>query len=101
MFRVADRNAREISKEKGKVIVSPHLNSIEEVGRGFGRLSHQAFDKAVGATDGCHIRIKPPKHKQADYFDHKLIHSIQLQAICNSSGKFMNHFLLIKLTCAL
>uniref|UniRef100_UPI003AAC81F6 putative nuclease HARBI1 n=1 Tax=Centroberyx gerrardi TaxID=166262 RepID=UPI003AAC81F6 len=93
IFRVVHRIAKEIRRCKSKVIFFPSPNTLEEVGRGFGQLAqHEAFNKAVGAIDGCHIRIKPPKHNQLDYFNYKQFHSIQLQGICDSSGRFLDIF---------
>uniref|UniRef100_UPI003AAF2656 putative nuclease HARBI1 n=1 Tax=Centroberyx gerrardi TaxID=166262 RepID=UPI003AAF2656 len=93
IFRVVHRIAKEIRRCKPKVIFFPSPNTLEEVGRGFGQLAqHEAFDEAVGAVDGCHIRIKPNKHNQLDYFNYKQFHSIQLQGICDSSGRFLDIF---------
>ena len=40
------------------------------------------------ATDGCHISIKPPADDEQSYFNRKQRHSVVLQGICDSSGKF-------------
>ncbi len=70
--RVVHKVAKDIRKVKGEIIHFPHAQSIDEVRSGLGRLAHHSvFDKAVGAIDGCHIGIKPPKHNQADYFNYK------------------------------
>ncbi|XP_046905803.1 putative nuclease HARBI1 isoform X3 [Hypomesus transpacificus] len=65
-----------------------------EVSEGFARLArHGAFARAMGAIDSCHVRIKSPgePHGQ-DYFNRKLFHSIQLQAVCDHAGRFIDVF---------
>ncbi len=58
---------------------------------------HKVTDKTVSTRkhcihDGCHIRIKAPSGPaSADYINRKLFHAIQLQAICDSDGKFWVH----------
>ena len=42
----------------------------------------------LGAIDGCHIPIKPPADDEQSYFNRKQRHSVVLQGICDSSGKF-------------
>ncbi|KAL2087167.1 hypothetical protein ACEWY4_018226 [Coilia grayii] len=67
---------------------------VREVGDGFARLAgHGAFRKAMGAIDGCHIRIKAPGEPHAQcYRNRKLFSSIQLQAVCNHAGAFIDVF---------
>ncbi|XP_046907191.1 putative nuclease HARBI1 [Hypomesus transpacificus] len=47
----------------------------------------------MGAIDGCHVRIKSPgePHGQ-NYFNRKSFHSIQLQAVCDHAGRFIDVF---------
>ncbi|KAM3619981.1 uncharacterized protein V6R79_016682 [Siganus canaliculatus] len=79
------RIAREIRKARSKMTIFPSCDTLDEVVWWFGVLAqHGAFNKAVGATDGCHIRIKPPKQNKPDYFNYKQFYSIRLQAICDS-----------------
>lgn len=67
---------------------------LEEVGRGFARLGqHNVLQAAVGAIDGCHIRIKAPGEPDAQcYKNRKLFPSIQLQGVCDAQGRFLNVF---------
>lgn len=91
--RVVHRIAQKIMDIAGKVICYSLHDELEEVGLRFGRLArHTAFDKAVGAINGCHIRIKPPNRNKEDYFNYKQFYSIQMQAICDSQGHFLNIF---------
>ncbi|MGH0175582.1 UNVERIFIED_CONTAM: hypothetical protein FKN15_070955 [Acipenser sinensis] len=67
------------------VIVFPKPEELDDFGQGFGRLAQNAaFNKAVGAIDGFHVRIKGPGGAYAqDYLNRKLLFSIQHQAICD------------------
>ncbi|XP_056121572.1 uncharacterized protein LOC130099790 [Rhinichthys klamathensis goyatoka] len=74
-----------------RYICFPTGDDLEAVGAGFAQLSGPpAFSRAVGAIDGCHIRIKPPANNSHCYFNRKLFHSIQLQAITDHRGKFLD-----------
>ncbi len=87
------RIAKEIRHVKSKVIFFPPPNTLEEIGQGFEQLArHGAFSKAVGAIDGCHIRIKAPKNNKACYYNYKGFYSVQMQGICDSSGRFIDVF---------
>ncbi|XP_012717788.2 putative nuclease HARBI1 [Fundulus heteroclitus] len=76
------------------VIRFPLPAECAEVGRGFQHLAGSpAFSRCVGAIDGCHIRIKAPLPGTAsEYLNRKQFHSILLQAICDSTGKFLDVF---------
>lgn len=77
----------------GWVICYPRPDQLLAIGLGFAQLAwHPAFQKAVGAIDGCNIRIKPPGQNKEDYFNYKLFYSIQMQAVCDSAGRFLNIF---------
>lgn len=63
--RIVHRVAFDIRRCKANVISFPTANMLGDIGRAFGQLAqHDAFNNAVGAIDGCHIGIKPPKHNQ-------------------------------------
>ncbi|GLD68631.1 putative nuclease HARBI1 [Lates japonicus] len=67
-----------------RVIRFPTRNELEEIGAGFQQLSGSpAFNKVAGSIDGCHVRIVPPGRFAADYFNRKLFHCVQFQAICD------------------
>lgn len=92
--RVVHKIAREIKAvAAGWVICYPRPDQLHAIGLGFAQLErHHAFQKAVGAIDGCHIRIKPPGRNKEDYFNYKQFYSIQMQAVCDSTGRFLNIF---------
>ncbi len=77
----------------GQVIGCPRPDQIDAVGQGFAQLArHPAFQNAVGAIDGCHIRIKPLGFNKDDYFNYRQFYNIQMQAVCHSTGQFLNIF---------
>ncbi|KAK7909409.1 hypothetical protein WMY93_014093 [Mugilogobius chulae] len=74
-----------------RVIRLPSDDDLPEVAAGFQQLAGSAaFNKVVGSIDGCHVRIKPPSVNAQCYFNRKLFHSIQLQAVCDHSAKFID-----------
>ncbi|KAL1246537.1 hypothetical protein QQF64_034582 [Cirrhinus molitorella] len=82
--RVVHKIACEIKNAvaAGWVICYPRPDQLHAIGLGFAQLArHTAFQKAVGAIDGCHIRIKPPGRNKEDYFNYKQFYSIQMQAV--------------------
>ena len=44
----------------------------------------------IGAIDGSHIRVAPPKRNEQSYFNRKSFHSVILQAVCDPRGYFMS-----------
>ncbi|KAJ8359381.1 hypothetical protein SKAU_G00159060 [Synaphobranchus kaupii] len=51
----------------------------------------RVFSGCVGAIDGCHVRVKVPSGANGhDYINRKLFAFIQLQAVCDSKGKFLD-----------
>lgn len=52
---------------------------------------HPAFDKAWEVIDGW-IHITPRVQHKEDYFNYKCFHSIQMQVVCDATGRFLNIF---------
>ncbi|RXN38687.1 membrane-spanning 4-domains subfamily A member 4A-like protein [Labeo rohita] len=76
-----------------RVITFPTPDDLEEVGAGFAQLAGSpAFCTVAGAIEGCHIWIKAPASDAPCYFNRKLFHSVQLQAITDHKGKFIDIF---------
>ncbi|KAM3857067.1 putative nuclease HARBI1 [Diretmus argenteus] len=74
-----------------RIIHFPQGNDINDVGDGFARLAGSAhFNVVVGAIDGCHISVKPRKADENCYPNRKLFYSIQLQAICDHRGRYVD-----------
>ncbi|KAG9274541.1 putative nuclease HARBI1 [Astyanax mexicanus] len=93
VYDVVHRTAECIMAVFKRVVLFPSPEELEAIGAGFCRLAGSpAFHHVVGSIDGSHIRIKPPGEFKEDYFNRKLFYSIQLQAICDHSGRFLNVF---------
>ncbi|XP_022520223.1 putative nuclease HARBI1 [Astyanax mexicanus] len=90
---IVHRVSKDVSGIIKRVITLPTGDDLEVIGAGFAHLAGSpAFTVAVGAIDGCHIRIKPPSANAQCYLNRKLFHSVQLQAICDHQGKFLDIF---------
>ncbi|XP_033938050.1 uncharacterized protein [Pseudochaenichthys georgianus] len=79
-----------------KTLISlPTAYELAEIGDGFCQLAKSpAFHRAAGAIHGCHIRIKPSGNEyHKDCINYKLFPSIQMQAICDSTGRFLDVFI--------
>lgn len=61
---------------------------LHNIMRGFYEKTN--FPNVVGAIDGTHIRIKSPAEDEHLYVNRKNYHSINVQAVCDSSMKFLN-----------
>lgn len=77
VHRVVHKVSRAVLGLLKNMVRVPQGEELEEIGAGFARLAGSpAFRMAVGAIDGCHIRIKPPAFNAACYFNRKLFHSV-------------------------
>lgn len=94
VFHAIQKVADKIVEKRSHCITFPEPHELEATGEGFAALAqNEVFPACVGAIDGCHIRIKAPAGPTSvDYFNRKLFHSIQLQAVCDSGGKFLDTF---------
>lgn len=93
VHRVIHKVAQNIWVKLKNVIFFPRPEELQAVGQGFVELSRTpAFKNVVGAIDGTHIRIKPPRQHQIDYLNYKGYYSISMQAICDSCGRFLDIF---------
>ncbi|CAJ1084164.1 nuclease HARBI1 [Xyrichtys novacula] len=90
---IAHRVTKAVMGILGRTIRLPNPDQLEDIAAGFSRLGGSpALRTVVGAIDGCHVRIKPPAAHQLDFLNRKLFHSIQLQAICDHQGRFLDLF---------
>ncbi|RXN30258.1 methenyltetrahydrofolate synthase domain-containing isoform X2 [Labeo rohita] len=93
VHRIIHKVAQNIWVKLKNVIFFPRAEELQAVGQGFVELSRTpAFKNVVGAIDGTHIRIKPLRQHQIDYLNYKGFYSISMQAICDSSGRFLDIF---------
>ena len=73
-----------------KIIRLPNEIEVQTIMREFEEIS--GFPQAVGAVDGCHIRIKAPLKDAEDYINRKDYHSIILQGFVDNSYLFRDIF---------
>lgn len=74
-----------------QVIKFPNEDQLRAIGSRFcNRANTDIFEKAAGAIDGTHVRIKCPPALHDQYINRKLNYSIQCQAVCDSSSKFLD-----------
>ncbi|CAJ1081180.1 putative nuclease HARBI1 isoform X1 [Xyrichtys novacula] len=88
---IAHRVTKAVLGILGRTIHLPDPDQLEDIAAGFSCLGGSpALRTVVGAIDGCHVCIKPPAAHQLDFLNRKLFHSIQLQAICDHQGRFID-----------
>ena len=76
-----------INKIAKKFIKWPSIQELLNDEKEFRKFAN--FPGAVGALDGCLIKIKAPNINQRDYLDRHSNHSVNLIAICDSEMKFI------------
>lgn len=82
-----------VSKIFPAVIRLPHPDEFYAIGNKFcQRAGTRVFKDAIGAIDGTHVMIKCPIALHDQYINRKCRYTIQCQAICDSSFKFINVF---------
>lgn len=75
--------------------LTPELIKFPDTIAGFERCA-RAFEARsgipgiIGAIDGSHIRIAPPKRDQKSYYNRKSFYSVILSAVCDARGAFMS-----------
>lgn len=73
------------------VIKYPTEDMYADISRKFNqRARTQIFHSALGAIDGSHVRISVPTRLRDQYMNRKAFTSLQLQAVCSSSGEFFS-----------
>lgn len=93
VHRVVHKVANYICRNLRRAVALPQAAELAAVGQGFAQLSGSpAFTNVVGAIDGSHIRIKPPARHRIDYLNYKGFYSINMQAVCDSTGRFLDIF---------
>ncbi|XP_064651986.1 putative nuclease HARBI1 [Lineus longissimus] len=69
-----------------KLISWPSHENRVNISEGFEKYSH--FPGAIGAIDGCHIKIKAPTKNPNSYVNRKKFHSVVLQGVCDDALAF-------------
>ena len=92
--RIVHRTVEALMTILHRVIHFPQNHQLVEVGAGFTRLAgHEGLRCAVGAIDGCHIRIVPPAAQKQSYTNRKLFPSVVLQGVCDAGGTFLDVYI--------
>ncbi|XP_047219347.1 protein ALP1-like [Girardinichthys multiradiatus] len=95
VHRIVHRVTEEIVAIRHQVIyLLKTPEDLKAVSREFAGLArHRAFLKAVGAIDGCHIRIRFPSSPDGQcYKNRKLFPSIILQAVSDHQSHFIDTY---------
>ena len=79
-----------ISKNLGhELIIFPEgKEDVKKAAEGF--MTRFGFPQVVGCIDGTHIPIKQPTENAHDFFGYKMKYSLNVQAICNHIGQFID-----------
>ncbi|XP_037952585.1 putative nuclease HARBI1 [Teleopsis dalmanni] len=76
---------------KSSVIKYPMESEFSEISRQFNQLAGSTiFDRALGVIDGTHIPIAVPTRLRDEYMNRKSFTSLNLQAVCSSTNKFLS-----------
>ncbi|XP_028420694.1 putative nuclease HARBI1 [Perca flavescens] len=90
---IIHRVAQNIWDNLRRAIDFPQTVDLPAVAQEFVNISGTpAFHNVVGAIDGSHIRIKPLQRHRLDYLNYKGFYSVNMQAICDSNGRFLDIF---------
>lgn len=76
-----------VNNLEAQLVCFPKLHELQEHMRQFAAVC--GFPQGVGALDGCHIEVCPPKEEAADYFNYKGWYSIILLAVVDHKYKFL------------
>ena len=64
------------------------IAGFEQCARAF--VARSGIPGIIGAIDGSHIRIAPPKRQQKRYYNRKSFYSVILSAVCDARGAFLS-----------
>ncbi|KAH9368501.1 hypothetical protein HPB48_020784 [Haemaphysalis longicornis] len=70
-----------------QIVQFPSLNNVRDHVRQFEACT--GFPQGLGAMDGCHIKVSPPKENAQDYYNYKGWYSIILLAVVDQNYKFL------------
>ncbi|XP_064485995.1 putative nuclease HARBI1 [Ornithodoros turicata] len=92
-FRMVHRALKAIVAKLHLMVFPTQVEKLDAVQQGFARLSrNKNFLGFVGAIDGCHVRVLAPVALHDDYINRKRFYSVQLQAVCDHEGVFLDIF---------
>jgi ribosomal protein S12 len=90
-WRICRRVLEQTVRLAATTIMLPVGDEVNVVGEGFAALAGSpTFRRAVGALDGCQIRILCPSALHDQYINRKLFYSIALQGLVDHRGMFID-----------
>lgn len=91
IHRIIHRILNRIVALLPQIVRLPPVHQLDAIGLQFARKAESAvFRQCVGAIDGCHIRTECPRHLHDQYYNRKQFYSLNLQALVDDSGKFID-----------
>lgn len=94
--RILHKYLKLFAKNIEQFVALPKEEDLERIGIGFCKLANNmCFEKAVGALDGCHVKIaKVPENQKSSYYSgHKGFCSSNFQALVDHEGTFIDVFI--------
>ena len=74
-----------LTRKQNEFILWLSPGETQQVKQGFYRKG--GFPGVIGCIDGTHVRIQGPSDNENDFVNRKGFHSINVQAICNHTGR--------------
>ncbi|XP_032363501.1 putative nuclease HARBI1 [Etheostoma spectabile] len=94
VHRAVHKTSRKVLSLLPQVVRHPTEEDFPHIGAGFAQLAGSAaFHRVVGSIYGCHVRVTPPAEDAACYLNRKIFHSVQFQAVCDHTAKFIDVFI--------
>lgn len=89
IFRAISSVSKELDNLWDETIYFPvDSREIQTIKQAFYNIGK--FPNVIGCIDGTHIPILKPNEYEWQYLNRKLYHSINVQAVCDYKGKFIN-----------
>ncbi|XP_054081673.1 putative nuclease HARBI1 [Zeugodacus cucurbitae] len=71
----------------------PTVTEQQQIMERFQTIRANSFPFVIGCMDGIHFKINTPKHDAISNYDSKGVHSMIMQAICDSKLRFLDVFI--------
>ncbi|GFW90579.1 uncharacterized protein TNCV_566171 [Trichonephila clavipes] len=68
------------------VLPTPTMGQFQKIGQKYS--TKWNFPNCIGAIDGKHVRIKPPKNSGSLFYNYKDYHSVVMLAVVDADCKF-------------
>lgn len=92
-FNAVNNVLERITANLHRMIYLPRETDLDAIQHGFAsKAGSEHMTGFVGAIDGTHIRVLVPQALHDDYINRKWFYSVQLQAVCDNEGVFLDIF---------